>query len=215
MSTNPDSTTPKKKWCVMVYFAADVDLESAAKADLKEMKAAGSSSQVDLLAQLNSGGPTAIRRYHLQKDTYLQEDLVPAIDANGDEQVLFNTDARQDLLEFVEWCAQRSPAEHYALILWGHGQGWRADNPNPCYVPTSRNPTRPSPESLAKLIANNLKSNAARAAVRASMPDPSITLELPLHTKSGEIDFLTNADVKEVLALIKKTLGGRNLAILA
>ena len=214
MSTSLDSTTPRKKWCVMVYFAADVDLESAAKADLKEMKAAGSSSQVDLLAQLNSGGPTAIRRYHLQKDTYLQEDLVPAIDANGDEQVLFNTDARQDLLEFVEWCAQRSPAEHYALILWGHGQGWRADNPNPCYVPTSRNPTRPSPESLAKLIANNPKSNAARAAVRASMPDPSITLELPLHTKSGEIDFLTNADVKEVLALIKKTLGGRNLDIL-
>ncbi len=214
MSTSPDYTTPKKKWCVMVYFAADVDLESAAKADLKEMKAAGSSSQVDLLAQLNAGGPTAIRRYHLQKDTYLQEDLVPAIDANGDEEVLFNTDAKKDLLDFVEWCAQRSPAEHYALILWGHGQGWRADNPNPCYVPTPRNPTRPSPESLAKLIADNPKSNAARAAVRASLPDPSITLELPLHTKSGEIDFLTNADVKDVLARIKKTLGGRNLDIL-
>ena len=212
MSTNPDSTTPKKKWCVMVYFAADVDLESAAKADLKQMKAAGSSSQVDLLAQLNSGGPTAIRRYHLHKDTYLQEDLVPAIDANGDEEVLFNTDAKKDLLDFVEWCAQRSPAEHYALILWGHGQGWRADNPNPCYVPT-RNPTRLSPESLATLIANDPKS-APRTAVRASIPVPSNTLELPLHTKSGEIDFLTNADVKDVLALIKKTLGGRNLDIL-
>src|SRR5215813_10962153 len=125
MSTNFDYTTNKKKWCVMVYFAADVDLESAAIADLKEMKSAGSSDQVDLLAQINPGGARAIRRYHLQKDTYLQEDLVPTIRPDGSERLLNNVNARNDLIEFVRWSASRSDAEHYALILWGHGQGWK------------------------------------------------------------------------------------------
>src|ERR1051325_5735815 len=141
----------KKKWCVMVYFAADIDLEPAAIADLEQMKAAGSSSEVDLLAQINPGGSRPIRRYHLQKDTYLQEDLVPSVDATGGEHFLNNVNARTESVYFVQWCPDRSDAEHYALILWGHGQGWQADNPDPCFVPGAGNPRKSLAEQIGQL----------------------------------------------------------------
>ena len=216
MSTNLDSATARKEWCVMVYFAADIDLESAAMADLKEMKAAGSSSQVDLLAQLNSGGSRAIRRYHLQKNTYLEEDVVADTDDQNRERLLFNVDAKQDLVGFIDWCVKRSPAEHYALVLWGHGQGWKADDPNPCAVPGGGKLPEPTREMLEKLTAANPNASefaAASPTVRALAPVPSISLNLPIHLLDGGISFLTNADLKDVLAQAKQSIG-KNLDVL-
>lgn len=198
MSTNLD----KKKWCVMVYFAADIDLEPAALADLDQMKAAGSSSEVDLLAQINPGGSRPIRRYQLQKDTYLQEDLVPNIDSTGGEHFLNNVNAREDLVDFVQWCADRSDAEHYALILWGHGQGWKADNPDPCFVPGAGNPRKSLAEQIGQLPSTNVQ-------VMSRMP-----LSLPVTLLNGETGFLTNGDLSAALADAKKILGGRNIDIL-
>ena len=201
MSTNLDSPTDKKKWCVMVYFAADVDLGSAAMADLEQMKAAGSSGEVDLLAQVNSGGSQSIRRYHLHKDTYLQEDLITNRNANDEEQLLYNVDAKQDLIEFVRWCATRSEAEHYALILWGHGQGWKADNPDPCFVPGAGNPRKSIHQQLEILAAEKRE---FAASLPASMPTTLL---------NGETGFLDNKALREVLAEAKKTFG-QNIDIL-
>lgn len=207
MSTNFDS--PSKKWCFMVYLAADIDLESAAMADLEQMKAAGSSAEVDLLAQINPGGSRPIRRYHLQKDTYLQEDLVTIYDANGVEIRLNNVNASQDLIQFVEWCAGQSKAEHYALILWGHGQGWKADNADPCFVPGAGNPRKTLDEQLKTLEKQRQLNPNTNVSVAASMP-----LSLPTTLLNGETGFLTNADLTDVLAQAKQKLGGRNIDIL-
>ncbi len=46
--------SPKADWTVMVYFAADNDLEDAALANLQMMKKVGSSPQVHILAQLDT-----------------------------------------------------------------------------------------------------------------------------------------------------------------
>ena len=201
MSTNFDSTANKKKWCVMVYFAADIDLESAAIADLQQMKTAGSSDQVDLLAQINPGGVRAIRRYHLQKDTYLQEDLIPNLRPDGSEFLLNNVNARDDLTGFVRWCASRSDAEHYALILWGHGQGWKADNPDPCFVPGAGNPRKTIKESSEMLRTMNLP-------IMTDMP-----LSLPTTLLNGETGFLTNDDLRAALAEAKNIVG-KNIDVL-
>ena len=201
MSTNPDSTATQKKWCVMVYLAADIDLESAAIADLEQMKVAGSSREVDLLAQLNPGGSRAIRRYHLRKDTYLQEDLVTHVNENGDEALLHNVNAKQDLIDFVEWCASRSKAEHYALILWGHGQGWKSDNPDPCFIPGAGNPRKSIKEQFQKVEKVNVD-------FPAEMP-----FHLPTTLLNGETGFLTNDDLRDALAKAKVKLN-KNIDIL-
>lgn len=196
------ATLDKKKWCVMVYFAADVDLESAALADLEQMKVAGSSSEVDLLAQLNPGGSRPIRRYHLQKDTYLQEDLIPTIDPKEGEHFLNNVNARKDLVDFVQWCADRSDAEHYALILWGHGQGWQADNPDPCFLPGAGNPRKSLAERIEQLPSTDVPIMS------------SVSLSLPVTLLNGDTGFLTNNDLREALADAKKILHGRNIDLL-
>lgn len=201
MSTNYDSTINKKKWCVMVYFAADIDLESAAVADLNQMKAAGSSDQVDLLAQINPGGIRTIRRYHLQKDTYLQEDLIPILGTDGNESVVSNANAREDLIAFVRWCADRSKAEHYALILWGHGQGWKADNPDPCFVPGAGNPGKTLKETSEMLRTMN-------PSITTAMP-----ASLPITLPNGETAFLSNDDLRSALAE-SKNIVGKNIDIL-
>lgn len=201
MSTNFDSAPAPKKWCVMVYFAADIDLEPAAMADLEQMKAAGSSSEVDLLAQINPGGSRPIRRYHLQKDTYIQEDLVPAMHPNGGEHFLNNVNAKQDLIEFVRWCSEQSHAEHYALILWGHGQGWKADNPDPCFVPGAGNPRKTLAERISQMPSTNIP-------ISASMP-----LSLPVTLLNGETGFLSNSDLRAALTEAK-TILKKNISIL-
>lgn len=200
MSTNSSSVDEKKKWCVMVYFAADIDLEPAAMADLEQMKAAGSSSQVDLLAQVNPGGARPIRRYHLQKDTYLQEDLIPSIHPDG-EHFLSNVSARKDLIDFVAWCASQSQAEHYALILWGHGQGWKADNPDPCFVPGAGNPRKPLVQRIRELPSTSIP-------IMDTMPS-----SMPITLLNGETDFLSNNDLRVAVAEAKKILG-KNIDIL-
>lgn len=214
MSTNLNGSPEKKKWCVMVYFAADVDLEEAAMADVAEMKAAGSSPDVDLLAQVNRGSFRPIQRYHLQQYTYVKEDLVPQFDDDGSERLLYNVNAKQDLIDFVEWCATQSQAEHYALVLWGHGQGWKADDPNPCFVPGAGNPRRSINETVKNALAGNVPNNSFSFA--ESMPLAAVAdapLELPIHLVSGETGFLTNEDLKDALAQAKQTFG-KNIDIL-
>ena len=204
MSTSFDTATRQKRWCVMVYLAADIELESAAMDDLEQMKAAGSSSEVDMLAQLNPGGARAIRRYHLQKDTYLQEDLVPGKDENGDEKLIYNVNAKQDLVDFVTWCVSVSEAEHYALILWGHGQGWKADNPDPCFVPGAGNPRKTLGEHFESIGIGNERVHFA----------PSLPISLPTTLFNEETGFLTNSDLREALAQAKAILGNTNIDIL-
>ncbi|HKR14918.1 MAG TPA: clostripain-related cysteine peptidase [Pyrinomonadaceae bacterium] len=198
MAEGLDSTQGKKKWCVMVYLAADVDLESAALADLEQMKTAGSSSEVDLLAQLNPGGSRVVRRFHLQKGTYLQEDRVPQMNEKGEEVVVHNTNAKQDLLDFIAWCAKQSQAEQYALVLWGHARGWKADAVNPCDTAGA--------VEVQKLL---------EEAVAASDPSFPITpASFPTTLVNGETGFLTNADLTDVLAKACVTLGRKKIDIL-
>ena len=59
----------EREWTVMVYMAGDKHLDNNGFADLKEMKEAGSTEEVALIAQFSRGvkhRPT--KRYYLRKD---------------------------------------------------------------------------------------------------------------------------------------------------
>jgi hypothetical protein len=130
-STPTASPVPanQAEWTVMVYMAADNDLERQALLDMAEMEAAGSAKPVNVLVQLDripgeadgSGDWTGTRRFRLGP-----RDADPAaIDAEllvdlgetnmGDPEVL---------ADFVVWSVTNFPAKRYALILWNHGAGW-------------------------------------------------------------------------------------------
>ncbi|HRQ37243.1 MAG TPA: clostripain-related cysteine peptidase [Chloroflexota bacterium] len=115
-------------WTILVYMAADNNLEQAALLDINEMEAAGSSEKVHLLVQIDraagesvaQGDWTDTRRYRILGDadptTITAEPLLTLGEQNmGDPAVL---------ADFIRWGMANYPANRTALILWNHGMGW-------------------------------------------------------------------------------------------
>ncbi len=113
--------SPKAQWTFMVYLAGDNNLEEFGVTDLREMKAAGSTNDMHIVAQFDSMADQVTRRYHLTSDAALEDDVVQSLPEvnTGDPNMLF---------DFVQWAVTAYPAEHYALVLWNHGSGWKDDD---------------------------------------------------------------------------------------
>lgn len=119
---NEDNQKCKTQWTIMFYFAADNDLEEAAFKVLKQIKKAGSSKDLNLIAQLDTRGIGRTFRFRLRdENTTLEEDL---LDIAGE----INTGDPKELKKFIEWVRHEFPAEYFMLIIWGHGQGWQMAN---------------------------------------------------------------------------------------
>lgn len=130
-----------KPWTVLVYMAADNDLAPYAFLNLYEMEStasdgvpSASSERTDVVLQLDTPGPRGLRRIHMmpvgerydEKKTLAQLTQQPdgAFRSPVIEQLPEGTDPARDLSEFLSWGARRYPAEHYMVVVWGHGQGW-------------------------------------------------------------------------------------------
>jgi hypothetical protein len=120
------------KWTFMVYLDADNNLESAGLDDFIEMAAVGSSAALNIVVQMDRtpasnssygyssayGNWASTRRFLIAKNS--NPSATPIQDLGeqnmGDPTVL---------RDFVEWAITNYPAEHYALVIWNHGGGWR------------------------------------------------------------------------------------------
>jgi hypothetical protein len=105
------------KWTVMIYLDADNDLGPSSKFNLNQMEAVGSTQNVTVIVQLDTYGGTT-KRYKVEKGSLtLLEDM-------GE----LDMSAGATLQNFVSSSVHAYPADHYALILWDHGQGWKGDS---------------------------------------------------------------------------------------
>ena len=111
----------KSKWTFMVYLAGDNNLQEYGTIDLEEMKKVGSSPDLSLVAQFDCMSDQATRRYHLTANHTLDADCVATLPET-------NTGDPQVLIDFITWACTTYPADHYALILWNHGAGWKDDD---------------------------------------------------------------------------------------
>jgi len=129
------------EWTVMVYLDADNNLESAGINDINEMEMAGSSSDVNIVVQvdripysvlaannqgyaddISNGNWTTTRRYYITQDfnpvqinSQLKSDL-------GE----LNMGDPQTLIDFATWAVTEYPAKKYLLVIWNHGGGFRS-----------------------------------------------------------------------------------------
>jgi hypothetical protein len=116
------------KWTIMVYMAADNDLEQWAIEDFNQMEMVGSTGDVKVLVQLDrtpgydstNGDWTECRRYEVVKDDDPALITSTLLQSMGE----VDTSNPQTLNDFIAWGQQYAPAEHYTLILWDHGTGW-------------------------------------------------------------------------------------------
>lgn len=109
------------RWTVMVYMAGENNLSQSLLADLEEMKAVGSTRDVNIVVQADTGyssawssGDDFTRRFKVYQG-WLQ-----------DYPMGYNADMASptELSSFISWSVAHFPAEHYCLVLWDHGLGW-------------------------------------------------------------------------------------------
>ena len=130
-TSNGDSggdTTGKAEWTYMVYITGDNNLSSAAMGDINEMEQVGSSSDVNIVVQVEFSRQYSpdidmshnTLRGKIERD-YNQEKINSELEDIGNKDMGNKT----TLTEFIKWVATNYPANHYALVLWDHGAGWK------------------------------------------------------------------------------------------
>jgi hypothetical protein len=113
----------KEKWAVLVYLAGDNNLSEEMVWALQEIENAPRHDLV-VLAQYDPtarGVPTA--RYDFRKSPagggrfHLEEYVVDVIHKET------NSGAPESILGFIEWGIDQAEADHYCIVLSGHGSG--------------------------------------------------------------------------------------------
>jgi hypothetical protein len=200
----------------MLYMAGDNDLDEFGVADLNEAKKAGSTSQVNLVAQFDRQGRLGTKRYYLRKGTSLGDDVVETLGET-------NTGDPNVLKAFVEWAATKYPAKKFMLILWNHGAGWDDTNVYRA-VEGSRRAVYRGDQVLAGASRSTqaIPSSQVRAATAGAFRRSffSTTMITALGRRAilfddGARDMLDNLEMKRVLKEITGKILHRKLDILA
>jgi len=129
----PVPTGGVKDITVMVYLNARNDLERFGLADVNEMEQVGSTSGMNVVAELgrsagydqSEGDWSGSRRYLVGVDADTSTITSPVL------QNLPSVDMGdwRHLAEFGKWAKTRFPAKRYMLIVWNHGSGWEKGLP--------------------------------------------------------------------------------------
>ena len=130
----PDDGDGKADWTVMVYMASS-NLEYFAIEDFYEMAAIGSNRNVNIVTQIDRTGAQDFgSNVDWYDDTRLgnwtgtRRGLVRAGDIPdgrwGTSLGEVNMGDANALADFVQWGTSTYQADRYALVLWGHGDGF-------------------------------------------------------------------------------------------
>ena len=137
--TPPISNLPE--WTIMVYLDSDNNLEMAGIDDINEMEMVGSTSEVNIVVQvdripysvlaannegylddISNNNWTTTRRYYITQDFDLVQINSLLIGDLGE----LNMGDSQTLIDFTNWAVTNYPAKKYLLVIWNHGGGFRS-----------------------------------------------------------------------------------------
>lgn len=121
-------------WTFMVFLNGDSNLEGAAVDDFLEMAQVGSNDRLNIVVQMDrhpwSGGTytDAYGDWDHTKRIVIQPGDIPTGTVGIDLQdpPERNMGDPKELEEFIVWAMKNYPADHYILVIWNHGRGWRA-----------------------------------------------------------------------------------------
>ena len=116
----------RASWTLMVYMAADNDLERFALEDLAEMERVALPGSVNLVALVDRSP------WYVAGPNDFTDTRIGPVRPDGDPRTVGealvsigerNTGDPATLTEFLDWARATFPAERYGLVLWNHGGG--------------------------------------------------------------------------------------------
>ncbi len=113
-------------WTVAVYLDADNNLESAGLDDFLEMSSIGSDANINIVVQLDLYSTSNSYGWATCKRFYVTQGMTPTAANALSDLGEVNMGDPDTLIAFGSWVKTNYPAEHYLLVLWDHGDGWRA-----------------------------------------------------------------------------------------
>lgn len=124
----PVQTDPTREWTILVYGAADNDLEQFGVGDLEEIELSLPEKGVEAIMLLDraagydasQGDWQDARLYRARRDTTPSDIRSPILHSLGE----VNTGDPALLGAFIEGALRTFPARNYALVMWNHGSGW-------------------------------------------------------------------------------------------
>jgi len=131
--TLPVSAAPPKPqagWTLMVYMNGDNNLEKYVTPDIeKELAQVGSNADVKVivLADRIPGYSNAAGDWTTTKLFYVTKGMKATPDKALADWGERNMGDPQTLVDFIRYAKTNYPADHYALVLWDHGWGWRPE----------------------------------------------------------------------------------------
>lgn len=177
-----------KKWNFLVYIAANNNLYRFALKNINEMKKVGSNKNVNIFYQVDIFGKKESAQYKVEKGKTVKiKDLKkPPMSVSGTPESLFG---------FAKDIITNNPADHTAIIVWGHGSGSKEPHIWGKSLPELQNACfSMNPETGLYEIDNDLSRGIAFNEVART--------------------YLTNQELKTVLERIKnELLGGKKIDI--
>jgi len=149
-----DQAAPKAEWTLLMYTDADNDLELDQMEDLKEMLAAGSTKDVNIVMladrhpngderKYSNGAIANLKNWTTAKLLYVEHDHLEELDDWGE----VNMGDPATLNRFLQTAVKSYPANHYAVIFEDHGLGW----PGACADESNDDDTLTTDEIAASL----------------------------------------------------------------
>ncbi len=116
------------EWTVMIFMNGDNNLNQDAMTDFREIARVAIPDKVKVIVQFDRiGKDTEGPKWSQTLRFEMRKNIFPLPDykiKNGDLGEKNMGDGNV-LLDFVKWAKSAYPANHYMLIIWDHGQGWR------------------------------------------------------------------------------------------
>jgi hypothetical protein len=126
----PKEIIMARKWTVMVYLAGDSRNNLSAEMifalkQMKEVKDIGEDKKVNVVALFDPCGekyPTEVYAINSRGSKSLKDDLKRGTGINADK-----TNVKHSVISFAKWAIAQYEAEHFMLVLSGHGSGAEGD----------------------------------------------------------------------------------------
>lgn len=114
------ATKQKKEWTFIIHMAADNNLSSFARINLKQLTDIGSNEHVNIIVQLDtkSGSKKITKLYYIEKDS-----LILLNQQNNNDTQAMDSGSPNTLINLCKHAIENYQAHHYAFGFWNHGTG--------------------------------------------------------------------------------------------